>query len=384
MLQGCAGSPSRAPPASASSSTLQHSSPPAAHSTLSQASGTIAPTSSAVGPSSDTVGSHTIQRRYKLAPTTFKTLCSISSSPLRRDVLQKACFATELRSFPIRQTEKAFFRHINDHTAIPYPITEHISQPWHKVFLLVQIDLHRTGWPSKISAATRKELHSEKEHIYKIILHALRCLVEILGEREDGKGTSVALDVLRSVSSGVWEGSEKELLQVEGIGPAKMTKLAQAGVRTIAQLRQLDFFRIERLLSRNPPYGHQMLHQLAGFPVLILQVDVLGEYCGDHVQVFTSDPQPSECSTTRCIALRITMTYGNEKPPAWKRQSLWTTLVIEASDGRLAWFWRGSSKGLVDGKEIVVRVLAKRGEQLKTTFACERVVGTLLRGSVQL
>lgn len=114
-----------------------------------------------------------------------------------------ACFATEFRSFPIKQTERAFFRHVNDHTAIPYPITESISQPWHKVFLLVQVDLQQQGWPNKLSAAARKELHQERGRIYGLLDRVLRCITDVLGDRQDGRGVSVALDVLRSVKSGV-------------------------------------------------------------------------------------------------------------------------------------------------------------------------------------
>ena len=147
--------------------------------------------------------SHEIQIRYKLAPPTLRTMCTISRSPTRRDVLQKACFATEFRSFPIKQAEKGFLGEINDHTGIPYPIKESPSQPWHKAFLLVQIDLQCRGWPSKISANTRKELHQERGRIYALLDRVLRCLIDILGERRDGRGVSVALDVLRSVKSGV-------------------------------------------------------------------------------------------------------------------------------------------------------------------------------------
>jgi hypothetical protein len=220
---------------------------------------------------------HKIQLRYKLASTTIKDLVTIKAKPDRHAVLQKACFATEFRSFPIKPAEGGFFRDINDHNPIPYPVRETVSQPWHKVFLLIQVDLQRSGWPNKLSATARKELLQESGKIYSVLDRVLRCIVDILGQRLDGRGVTVGLDVLRSVKSRVWEGSVKELLQVEGIGEVKMKKLMEASISNIRQLALLECYHIERLLSRNPPFGTEMLHRLAGFPVLTFKLDILSE-----------------------------------------------------------------------------------------------------------
>ncbi|KAK7415248.1 hypothetical protein QQX98_005997 [Neonectria punicea] len=335
--------------------------------------------------------SHEIQLRYKLAATTFKTLCTIAKAPTRHDVLKKACLATEFRSFPIQKTEKAFLREVNEHTAIPYPIAENISQPWHKVFLVIQVELLRTGWPNKLSAVARKELHSELRRMYDIVDRALRCLVDILGERDHGKGVTTALDVLRSVKAGVWEGSEKQLLQIDGIGLAKMNRLAQAGINNIRQLSQLEFYHIERLLSRNPPYGQKMLHQLAGFPTLTLSFEVLGQYRSSPNPGSSSDNTPRPLMTEVVPSgpiptwiVRVVLGYTNKQVPSWKKLSPWVTLVVEGHEGRLAWFWRGSVKRLVGGKEMIIGLTATKGEVLNVAFACEEIVGTIVRETIQV
>ncbi|KPM42551.1 hypothetical protein AK830_g3993 [Neonectria ditissima] len=335
--------------------------------------------------------SHEIQLRYTLAMPTFKTLCTIAKSPTRHEILKKACLATEFRSFPIQKAERAFFREINDHTAIPYPITENISQPWHKVFLVIQIELLRTGWPNKLSGPARKELHQELRRMYDVIDRVLRCLVDILGERDDGQGVSTALDVLRSVKAGVWEGSEKQLLQIDGIGLAKMNRLAQAGIKTIRQLSQLEFYHIERLLSRNPPFGQKLLHQLAGFPTLTLSFEILGQY---HPSLNPGSPGnnmpeslmvevvPSGSVPTWIV--RFMLGFTNKQVPSWKKLNPWATLVVEGYEGRLVWFWRGSVKRLMDGKEMIVGLTATKGEVLNVVFACEEIVGTVMRETVQV
>ncbi|PHH88039.1 hypothetical protein CDD83_8064 [Cordyceps sp. RAO-2017] len=317
---------------------------------------------------------HDIQLRYKVAAPTFKTLCMMPRSPDRREVLHRACMAIEFRSFPMRQAERAFFREINDHSPIPYPVRENVSEPWHKVFLLVQVDLQKMGWPKKISADTRRSLHQERGRIYTLLDRLLRCVADILGQRRDGRGVNVALDVLRSVDAGVWEGSDKELLQVSGIGPAKMDRLVKAGIKSVKQLARLEFYHIERLLSRNPPFGHEMLHRLSGFPRLRLRFELVGEHPAPPTAGSAAPGQP-------LLIARLVLGYENDDKPSWNEKAPWTTLVIEGESGKLLWFWRGSVRRLDGGKELVVGLAARKGEQLKVAFACEKVVGTMIRSS---
>lgn len=144
-----------------------------------------------------------VKIRYKLSSMSFKTLCNTPKSPDRKTVLDFACHASEFKSFPIKRDEAAFFRHVNDHTGIPHTVHGAVSEPWHKVFLLVQTDLLLEGWPNKISVLARKELYQERTQIYKILDRSIRCIIDILGFRGDGRGVCIALDLLRSVKAGV-------------------------------------------------------------------------------------------------------------------------------------------------------------------------------------
>lgn len=317
-----------------------------------------------------------IRLRYQLSLPTLRSLSTIEKAPDRRTVLQTACLAAEFRSFPIKQAEKSLFRDINDHTGIPYPVTGSVGEPWHKVFLLVQIDLLRGGWPKKISAAGRQELLKESHRIYVVLDRVLRCLADIFGVREDGRGVTVTLDVLRSVKARVWEGNEMELLQIEGIGAAKMKRLVDAGVKTIKQLAGMEFYNIERLLSRNPPYGTQMLQQLSGFPLLNIDISTVSKYSPTQ-----GDKQDMSISSLhQPWVVRVVLGYDNETMPTWCKRSPWATLVIEGDDGRLLWFWRGSIKRLENNKVVFVRLDVKKGgESTKATFACEGIIGTIVR-----
>ncbi|KAL6882756.1 matellopeptidase-like protein [Trichoderma longibrachiatum] len=336
-------------------------------------SGQLAPLATAGKP--DTPKHNDIRLRYQLSLPTLRSLSTIDKAPDRRKVLETACHAAEFRSFPIKQDQKNLFREINDHTGIPYPVNGLVTDPWQKVFLLIQIDLSRGGWPNKISANGRKELMRESGRIFVVLDRVLRCLADIFGEREDGRGVTVTLDVLRSVKAKVWEGTEMELLQVEGIGAAKMKRLTDAGIKTIKQLAGLEFYHIERLLSRNPPFGHQMLTQLSGFPLLHMQLSMISEY------VSTQDGKQDEVASIpyQSWIARVVLGYSNDALPIWCKRNPWATLVIEGDDGRLLWFWRGSVKRMETVKVMFVRLNARKGENIKAAFACEGIVGTLIR-----
>lgn len=311
----------------------------------------------------------------------MKTLGSIVTSPDRRQVLEQACQAMEFRSIPIKANETGFFRYINDNTPIPYRLMEPVSEPWHKAFLLVQIDLTGAGWPNKISAQGRKDLYKDRGRIHALLDRVIRCIVDISGSRGDGRGVVVGLDVLRSVKAGVWEGGDVELLQVPNIGRAKVETLGKAGISTVKQLAELEFYHIERILSRNPPFGQNMRQQLRGFPCLTFGLEIVGtrtRTSNDH----NEGGVPKSNNPWRIV--RMTLAYENDEVPNWKEKIPWVTLVLEGQDGRLLWFWRGSVKKLQGSKELIVGLDTAQGEKVKVSFSCEEIVGTMIRRDVTL
>lgn len=314
-----------------------------------------------------------IRTRYQLATPTFASISQVPPNPDRSSIFKTACRAIEFRTFPIRSAERAWLRYINEHTGIPYSITEPLTDPWHKVSLMVQIDLSGQGWPAKLTQGARKDLLGDASRIYKILDQVLRCVIDVLGHREDGRGVRVGLDVLRSVHARVWEGAPggMELLQVPGIGAARLRRFSDAGVRTVRRLAGMEFYHIERLVSRNPPYGQTMLRQLAGFPLLKLEAEGLEE--------------DKTSSLGGVMMVRVVMGYENKELPTWKGKTLWVSCVMEGVEGdmqgKLVWFWRGSVKRLdgSGGKEVVVGVRGHKGCKLRVTLACEVLVGTMVQ-----
>ena len=153
-----------------------------------------------------------------------------------------------------------------------------------------------------------------------------------------------------------------------------MEKLANAGVNGVRQLSGMEFYHIERLLSRNPPFGQHLLRSIAGFPVLKINIDIMKK----------EEVSGEEGTQLPCWIARVIIGFENTKMPSWKNKRPWTTLVIEGEDGRLLWFWRGSVQRIQGEKELHVNLYASKGELIKVLFACEGIVGTSVRESFQL
>lgn len=155
-----------------------------------------------------------------------------------------------------------------------------------------------------------------------------------------------------------------ELLQVPDIGPKKVELLAKAGVKTVRQLAKMDFFHIERILSRNPPFGQKIVRNLAHFPRLVLVVDI-----------------PRREADGKLI-MRAMLGCSNLEVPVWKQSMPWVTLAAETSDGRLVFFWRGRVRGLMQGKELVFPAEATPGQTVFVWASCEEIAGTVVTKEV--
>ncbi|KAL2168415.1 hypothetical protein VTG60DRAFT_7276 [Thermothelomyces hinnuleus] len=126
-----------------------------------------------------------------------------------------------------------------------------------------------------------------------------------------------------------------KLTQVPSIGPVGMRKLASKDIHTVLQLADKDHDEIERLMSRQPPFGKNLQAQLDRFPRLHMEAAVVGH----KVQRRAEEPV--------LIEVKATLRYLNSKgPPNWLGRSPALTFLAETHGGVLVYFWRGSIKKL--------------------------------------
>src|SRR5580700_2240852 len=226
----------------------------------------------------------------------------------------------------MKPTERICFREFNKSPFIKSPIKENIYTYAHKVSLIIQIQLGGVDLPTDKDFNTiRRQYSAEKAIIFDRVQRLVRCVVDCKSYDQDAVATHNALELARSISAEYWEHSPLQLRQVSGIGPAALRKLVQGDVKSIAQLASLDTASIERILSRNPPFGKNILDFVNNLPRLTLNAEI--------VKVL-------KASTPVRVQIKVRLGFANAKVPYLQHRALSVTFLAEVSSGRLGHHWR--------------------------------------------
>lgn len=265
----------------------------------------------------------------------------------------------------MKATERAAFRELNKSPFIKFPIKENITTCAHKVSLILQVQLGGVDLPQdKDMNVIRRQFVTETNIVFERVQRLVKCLVDCKAHDEDGPATKNALDLARSIDAGYWEGTYNQLRQVNGLGPAMARKLVQADVKTIQQLAALSTADIERIGSRNPPFGKKMLDAVASFPRLSLRADIGGKTL--------------KTGESARVHIKAHLESNSEYKRPWTKKAPAVTFLAEVSNGKLAHFWRGPLKKLEKGCHIAFTAEMTSIDDIITCYlACEDVVGTM-------
>lgn len=263
----------------------------------------------------------------------------------------------------MKANERAYFRELNKSTFIKWPIKENVASAAHKISLIIQVQLGGVDLPNE-KDFNRRQYMTEQALVFDRIQRLVRCVVDCKTHDADAVATQNALELSRSISAQYWEYLPNQLRQVAGIGPAAVRKLVTAGVTSIGNLMATDSATLERVMSRNPPYGHKVLESLKDFPHLTLKADVMGKI----VKVGQSPK----------LKIRASLGMKNSKVPYWDRQTVSLTFMAGVSNGSLAHFWRGTMKKLEKGFEFYFFAeLLSPSDAVSCFLACDDLVGTV-------
>ncbi|KAL2158830.1 hypothetical protein VTH06DRAFT_4022 [Thermothelomyces fergusii] len=245
--------------------------------------------------------------KYMVEFQTMKLLLQIPRCVGLETLITILSQASEFREFRFRPTERQLFREINQSPLILYPIKESVTQTRHKVSLIVQAHLGCVQYPDSGDAAKlRRQIMVERKLIFERLSRLVRAVIDCKGYDRDSAGTKTALELARALAAESWEGRATQLTQVPSIGPVGMRKLASKDIHTVLQLAAREHDEIERLMSRQPPFGKNLQIQLDKFPRLHVEATVVGH----KVQRMAEEPV--------LIEVRATLRYLNPKgPPNW-------------------------------------------------------------------
>ncbi|KAK4034829.1 hypothetical protein C8A01DRAFT_18428, partial [Parachaetomium inaequale] len=314
--------------------------------------------------------------KYMVEFHTMKLLLQIPRGVGMEALITILSQASEFKDFRFKTAERQLFREINQSPLIMYPIKEVVNQTRHKVSLMIQAHLGCVQYPdSRDAAKARRQLMIERKLVFERLNRLVRAVIDCKGHDRDSVGSKTALELARALAAESWEGRATQLTQVPNIGPVGMRKLASKDIRTVLQLADKDYDEIERLMSRQPPYGKNLQTHLDKFPRLAVEAAVVGH----RVQPRSEEPV--------LVEVKATLRYLNRKgPPNWLNRVPALTFLAETGDGTLVYFWRGSIRKLDKqaGFELKFSVgLRDVKDHVVCHFSCEEIVGTVVSTTLE-
>lgn len=245
-----------------------------------------------------------------------------------------------------------------------------MTEVWHKVFLIIQVHLGCVELPSeKGFGHLRCRIAADKIAIFDRLNRLVRCFVDCRAFDNDGLSMKAGLELARALAANSWDNKPSQLSQIPGSGPVTVRKWVSHEVYTVLSLADRDFEEIERISSRNPPYGMNLLKTLEKFPRLTMRA-----------QLVTRTAHRSQPEDNVTVALKVNLGYGNAKGmPNWNGKVPAVTFMVLTTDGNLAYFWRGNLRRVdkTTGLDLEFPVvLSEPGQKISCYFSCEEIVGT--------
>ncbi|GAB1315431.1 ATP-dependent DNA helicase MER3 [Madurella fahalii] len=309
--------------------------------------------------------------KYLVEFQTMKLLLQIPRAVGMEALITTLSQATEFKEFRFKPAERSLFREINQSPLILFPIKETVNQTRHKISLMIQAHLGCVQYPDSPEAAkVRRQLMVERKLVFERLNRLIRAVIDCKGHDRDATSTKNALELARALAAESWEGRATQLTQIPNIGPAGMRKLASKDIRTVLELVDKEYDEIERLMSRQPPFGKKLRVHLERFPRLAMDVVMVDK----KIQPRSQEPV--------VIHVKATLRYLNSKGlPNWLGRVPPLTFLAESGDGTLVYFWRGSMRKLESqsGFELKFSVgLRNVNACITCHFSCEEIVGTIV------
>lgn len=189
--------------------------------------------------------------------------------------LQSLAQAEEFKDVRLKAGERALYKTINKSNGIRFPIEVDVALPAHKISLLLQVELGEVDFPSEEQHQKhRMQYHQDRGIIFQHVHRLVRCLIDCEIKKADSISVKHGLELLRSLAARAWDDSPLQLRQIEQLGGVAVRKLTAAGISDIDILASTEPRRLEMILSRQPPFGSNILATAKRFPKLKIAATV--------------------------------------------------------------------------------------------------------------
>jgi ATP-dependent DNA helicase HFM1/MER3 len=208
---------------------------------------------------------------------------------------------------------------------------------------IMQMELGSLDFPSDQNYQKfRSTMSQDKGAVWRHCSRVLRCIVDCQQELQDSTAVLNGLQLVRCLEGKCWENAPGELRQLDGIGPASVRKFVNSNIRSISKLVTLQPHQIETTLSRNPPFGTNVLKAAKAIPQFKLSSKSIGTpKVGVLVSGISSrlPDRRQKISARQPLEIRVQTTLvlenGGTVPRRWRGAEMIAVFVAERSDGFL-------------------------------------------------
>ncbi|KAF5357923.1 hypothetical protein D9756_001436 [Leucocoprinus leucothites] len=316
-----------------------------------------------------------IMSKFYVRQSTMASIMNLPEKLSLREVLEVIAAAEEFSTLRLRASERAVYNELRTHNDIRFSVPK-VEKARDKVFLLLQAVLGNISLNSTEMRRGDTQPQLDALTIFKHAPKLAKVVVEVAITKKLGTQLLRGLEAARCLTAKTWEDRPTVLRQVEQIGEKSLKVLAEHEIATLGQLRQQSPTRIEILLNRKPPFGHEVLASVADIPQYHLaasQISVVSDGGKTPVEVEIS----VQCSLTN----QASATKYKKKPRYYDM----TTILTITSDLDFLDFRRTPTKALKEAKTFSVTAkLAKPSQNILVLIASESFAGTIVKQTVKL
>ncbi|TFK54660.1 hypothetical protein OE88DRAFT_1731974 [Heliocybe sulcata] len=328
-----------------------------------------------------------IMSKFYVRQATMNVIMKLPERAGLRDMLEGIAAADEFSDLKLRSGEKKVYKDILDHQDIRYKIKK-VDKPADKVFVLLQavlggIALNRPEYRTPDSQPPLDALG-----VFRHVGRIARVVVEVALVKKQGGQIKHGLELCLTAKA--WEDRPVVLRQIEQIGDKSIKVsipihafwssgvevekvLAERGITSLDALRKQDPLRIETLLNRRPPFGHEVLACLADMPQYFLNVSEQGvESTGGKGPV-------SVTLSIECGLISDGITHTSKPKKNKSRRGDMTAILSLTSDLDFIDFRRISTKALATSRSFIVTAdLTKPSQSVSVYIASENIAGIVV------
>ncbi|KAL5476424.1 HFM1_2 [Sanghuangporus weigelae] len=313
-----------------------------------------------------------IMSKCYIRQSTMGGILKISDRATIREILEVISCADELGDVRLRGCDKQVYNKMRDHPDIRYKIKK-VEKASDKAFIIIQAVLGGISLNAPEYKTADSQPALDALSIFRHAARIARVVVEVAIIKKNGAQLKNGLELVRCLMAKVWEDRPVVLKQIESIGEKSLKVLAEHGITSLKSLEKQEPSRIEMLLNRRPPYGHEVLQQVQDMPHYGLSISVdrngVTSYSGKKA---VSIELNIECSLLQALPSR--------KKFKQKAKSLGMTSVLTTtSDLNLIDFRRISTDALSEPQIFTVNAeLTKPSQIICVLISSETFAGSTI------